>query len=514
MSDFARNNRRVVKNTVFLYVRMMFTMVIGFFSTRLVLQFLGAENYGLANVVGSAVLMFGFIMATMQTATLRFYTFELGRGDIRALKEVVGTSLLIFVLLALLAGLLLETVGLWVLETKIIIPTGREAAAFWFFQFMALAFCLNILTVPFSALTIAHEDMGLFAVISIGEAVLRLAMLFLLKLGLCDSLALYGGILAAVSVARLMAFAVMCVRRYPEGSLVLLWRRVLFFRILSFSGWNLWGAIAGILAGSWVNILLNNYCGAVVNAGKAIATQINTMTSQFANNFLMSVNPQIVKYHAQDELVQRDKLVARASKIGFSLYLLVAVPAIAEMDSLLHLWLGDFPPFTPLFARLALVQLGIDIISYPLMTLAQATGRIAVYQSVIGGLLCLNFPLSWAALHFGGPPQSVFWVAIAISLLACVLRLVILRRIAGFPVWSFAGQVIARLALVAALIGLIVRAVPLPFAPGLLRVLVTTGICLPVSAGCIYFVGMDSVERRRFVEYVRSRLTARKTVTP
>ena len=514
MDDVASNNRRVAKNTVLLYVRMLVVMAIGFFSTRLALQFLGAENYGLANVVGSAVMMFGFITATMQIATLRFYNYELGRADLPALKEVVNTSQLIFLLLAVLAVLLLETVGLWVLEKKIVVPIGREAAALRYYHLISFAFCLNILTLPYSSLVLAHEDMGTYAFISSADAILRFGMLFLLKAGWGDALVLYGALLAALAAIGLTAYVAVCLRKYAEAPFALVWRPRLFVQMLTFSGWNLWGAVANILFGSWVNILLNNYYGAVVNAGKAIATQINTMAGQFANNFLVSANPQIVKYHAQDDVAHRNALVFRASKIGFSLFLLVAVPAIAEMESLLRLWLGEFPPCTVVFAQLALVQLGVDVVSYPLMYLAQATGRIALYQTVVGGTLGLNLPMSWLALRSGAPPESVFWVAIAVSLLACALRLWVLRRIAAFPVGGFARQVLVRLGALVALVVLAIRAIPVPLAPGLLRGLVVAGICLPVSVGCLYFIGMDATEKRALAAYVRSRWNPAKAVAP
>ncbi|MGD9612719.1 MAG: lipopolysaccharide biosynthesis protein [Kiritimatiellia bacterium] len=513
-SDYAMNNRRVAKNTAYLYVRMILIVAVGFFSTRLALQLLGAENYGLANVVGSAVTMFGFVMATMQIAALRFYNYELGRGDAEALRAVVSTTQVIFLLLAVLIALTLETVGLWVLKTKIVIPPGREAAAFWFYQLMSASFCFNILVVPFSSLVVAHEDMGIYAAISGGEAVLRFGMLFLLLLGCCDSLVLYGGILAALSALVFGSYVAVCLWKYAEAPFAPLWRRSLFLQILTFSGWNLWGAVANVLFSSWVNILVNNYCGVVVSAGKALATQINAMAGQFANNFLVSVNPQIIKYHAQGDVAHRDELVVRASKIGFFLYLLVALPVLLEMDFLLQLWLGDYPPHTAVFARLALVQLGIDVVSFPLMTLAQATGRIALYQTVIGGVLSLNFPFSWLALRSGAPPESVFWVAIAVSLLACVLRLAILRKIAGFPVWAFVRRVVARLALLVALLALAFGFLPRLGSPGLLRLAAVGGICLLVSALCIYFVGMEVGERRSFAGYVRARLAGAKAGTP
>jgi len=510
-NEYAANNRRVVKNTVFLYARMMFTMALGFFSTRVALQFLGADNYGMANVVGSAVLMFGFIMSSMQIAVLRFYNYELGRGDAKTLKDIVNTSQLIFLLLALLVALLIETVGLWVLETKIVVPAARATAAFWFYQLMSISFCFNILVVPFSSLVIAHEDMELYAAISIAEALSRFGLLFLLMFDLCDSLVLYGGILAAISILHFVSYAAVALWKYPEAPFALVWRRRLFFRILSFSGWNLWGAVANVLFKSWVNILVNNYCGAVVNAGKAIATQINTITEQFTNNFLVSVNPQIVKYHAQNDISHRNQLVVRASKIGFFLFLLVAVPAIMEMDYLLQLWLNEYPPYTLVFARLALVQLGIDVISYPLMTLAQATGRIALYQTVIGGTLTLNFPFSWASLKFGAPPESVFWVAIGVSLLAGALRLLILRVIAGFSAWYFVRHVVVRLGTATALLAFGLGAMPVPLPPGWVRLAIVGGICLPASALCIYFIGMNGEERLSFRVYIRRRLDRHRT---
>jgi len=458
-ADISANNRRIAKNTLMLYARMAFTMCIGIFTTRVLLGALGVTDYGLVNVIGGIVTMFAFLSGMMSTSCSRFFNFELGRRDFVRLKQTFNLMQLIYAGLVVLLFILSETVGVWFLENRLAIPPERVSAAFWFFQFSVATFLLGTFAIPYSSLIISHENMRAFAWISIFEASARLGIVYLLSLSKFDRLSFYGALLTIVGVLHFLLNYLVCRKNYPEAKTGFFWDKKRFVELVAFGGWNLWGACAGLFTGVFVNVLLNNYFGAAVNAARAVAGQISGAITGFMQNFLTATNPQIVKYFAAGEISQSHLLTMRASRMGFFLLLFVALPAWLLMPFVLELWLKTVPAHTLAFVRLILVQLLTDSFSYPLMTLAQASGRVALYQAVVGGTLWLTLPCAWIALRFFKlPPESVAVVSIGISLVCLWLRLILVRRCAGLSIRAFAKNTIVP-ALVAACVAAVVPAI-------------------------------------------------------
>lgn len=509
----AENNRRIAKNTLVLYVRMAFTMCIGVFSTRVLLGALGVEDYGLVNVLSGIVSMFGFLSGTMSTACSRFFNFELGRGDFVRLKQTFNLTQLIYVALVLVLLILSETVGLWFFENKIVIPPERADAAFWFFQFSVFTFLLSTLSIPYSSLLVSHENMKAFAWIAIFESSARLGIIYLLSLSSFDKLAFYGALMALVGVMHFSLNFLVCRRNYAESRTGFFWEKKRFVELVAFGGWNLWGAMSGLFTNVFVNVLLNNYFGSAVNAARAVAQQVSGAITSFTQNFLTATNPQIIKYYAAGEIDQSHRLTMRASRMGFFLLFFIALPAWLLMPFVLELWLGTVPAHTLWFTRLILIQVLIDAFSYPLMTQAQASGKVALYQSVVGGTLWLTLPLAWIALRFfAAPPEAVACVSVGISCVCLWLRLILIRRCAKLSIRAFVKNTLVPACLAAGVAAIVPAfiatfVVPEPSRTQFFAVGFASVFC---TVPAIAFFGFTREERTAILALIRSRIEKRR----
>ena len=438
MSSTKHDSIRIVKNTLILYVRMIFLCAMLFVSTRILLKNLGINDYGLVNVISGIVTMFSFLSGMMQTSCSRFFNVSLGKGDFTELSQIFNLSQNIYIALMLIILILTETVGLWFLKTKVVISPERYHAAFWFFQFSLFVFLFKTLSIPYSALIISHENMIAYSWITISEAVLHLIFIYLLMYVCFDRLIAYGAMLFVASVIIFLVNFIICRKLYPESKARFYYNKKRYIEFISFSCWNIFGAAAGLFTNVFINVLLNNYFGLVVNAARGIAVQVSAAITSFTQNFMTATNPKIIQYYSSGEQEQCHLLVMRASKIAFLLLFFFSLPAWILMPFLLKLWLDIVPEHTLWFSRLILIQLLIDSFSYPLMTLAMASGKIAVYQSVVGGLLWCNLPAAWIILHFfRAIPESVAIIAIVISCVCLMVRLLILKKTALFPVFLF-----------------------------------------------------------------------------
>lgn len=505
----SENNKRIAKNTLMLYVKMAFTTFVGIFATRVLLQALGAEDYGLTTVIGGVVTMFAFLSNTMSTSCSRFFNFELGQKNTERLKQTFNLTQLIYFGLVVILLLLSETIGLWFLENKVVIPPERVNAAFWFFQFSIVTFLLSTLSIPYSALIISHENIKTFAWITIFESVARLGIIYLLSLSSFDKLAFYGALLMIIGVIHFSLNYLVCRLKYPEARFAFFWDKSRFVELIAFGGWNLWGAISGLFTNVFINVLLNNYFGSAVNAARGVAQQVSGSITAFTTNFMTATNPQIIKYYAAGDIAQSHLLTMRASRAGFFLLFFFALPAWLLMPFVLQLWLESVPAHTLWFTRLILIQVLIDAFSFPLMTQAQASGKIALYQSVVGGTLWLTLPLAWGVLKFfDAPPESVACAAIAISCVCLGLRLILVRRCSRLSIRSFVAKTILP-AVLASCVAAVVPAwiafsvVPEPSWTQLFGVGTASVIC---TVPAILFLGLTRDERATFTHIIRSRL--------
>ena len=421
------SNKRIAKNTILLYVRMFFVMCIQLYTSRIVLQALGVEDYGIYNVVGGIVTMFAFLNAAMNSSTQRYITFYLGKGDKSELQEVFSNCMFVHAMLAVVIIVLSETVGLWFLYNKMVIPAERMDAAFWVFQMSIITTVVLIFSTPYNATIIAYEKMSAFAYISIFEVILKLLTAFILIFSKWDNLVLYAVLTVIAQLIVRFIYVHYCNRHFSITKIVYRFNKQLFRSMTSFIGWNVWGGLSNVLYSQGLNILLNMFFGPVINAARGIAVQVQGVVQQFAFNLQTAINPQITKSYAIGELKSMRDLVYRCSRYTFFLLLIISLPIFLETSLLLNLWLTTVPEWTVSFTRIMLCIIMVDSVAAPLMTSSAATGNVKLYQTVIGGTMLLIVPVSYLLLKLGYNPSVVFFVHLAFCLITFVLRLIIVR---------------------------------------------------------------------------------------
>ena len=440
MSEMS-TGKRIARNTLMLYFRQILIMLVSLYTVRVVLDVLGAEDFGIYNVVAGIVTMFTFLSGAMATACQRYFSFELGRKDYEQLKKTFSVSLISYIVVAVVLLLFAESVGLWFVYNKLDIPSDRVHAARLIYHASVVSLFFTIITTPYMASIIAHEDMSVYAYLSIIEAFLKLLVPLLLPLFVFDKLVLYGYFLAGVVAISTFLYRTVSRRRYVECRSGWYWDKKLFKELMSYTGWNMFGSSVQVFKFQAVNIVLNQFFNPVVVASRSIANQVNHAVKSFAQNFSTAVRPQIIKSYAAGKLVEMNLLVFRSCKATFYLMFVFVLPLCLEMDFVLSLWLKTPPQYVVIFTQLVLIDALIESVSFPLMTVAQATGKIKLYQSAIGGVLLLNLPISFLALSFGFSPVSVFVIAIFLSVLSSMLRFVILRTLVDFPIKTFLVKV-------------------------------------------------------------------------
>jgi O-antigen/teichoic acid export membrane protein len=491
------NTTRIAKNTLMLYFRQILIMLMSLYTVRVVLETLGAEDYGIYNVVAGVVTMFGFLSNSMATASQRYFSFEIGRGNFEQLKKDFSLSFEIYVLIVIIVVFFAETAGLWFISNKLMIPLDRKNAAQWIYQFSIVSFVFSILTSPYMAAIISHENMNIYAYISIFEVVLKLGSVFLLQLIRWDHLKLYGLLHCSVVALIAVIYWIICYFKYPECKVGVYWNQKLFKEITSYTGWNLFGSLIGIFKIQLVNILLNQFFNPIIVTARGIASNVNSAVVTFSSNFSTALRPQIIKNYATDNKKEMLKIMFYGSKGTYFLMYLFTLPLVLETYTVLSLWLKSPPEYTVLFTKLALIDALIDSVSYPLISAAQATGKIKLYQSVVGGILLLNLPISWFFLLMGAPVYSVMIIAICLTFTACIVRLLILKRLIGFSLVHFFREVLFPVAIVSLLSAIVPFIVYTILETGLVRLLIITGISTLSICGCVYMLGLSGQDREK-----------------
>ncbi len=502
------NNTRIAKNTIFLYFRMILLMVVSLYTSRVVLSTLGIDDYGVYNVVGGFVALFAFLNGAMGGCTQRFITIALGKGNQDELKKVFSTCLITHGLIALIVLLLAETIGLWFVMNKLVIPPDRFSAAMVVYQCSIVSTIVMIMSFPYNADIIAHEKMSAFAYISIYEAFAHLGIVFVLKFIDVDKLALYGILLLLVKVSVIIVYRLYCKRHFNESRFKWIFDMSLFKEMLSFTGWNLFGSCAGTLMGQGVNVLLNIFFGPAVNAARGVAVQVQSAVNMFATNFQTAINPQIMKTYAAGDLQSMHSLLFRSAKFTFMLLLCIMLPLMLEIDYVLDIWLEDVPDYAGIFVCLMLCISMVDAVSNPFMTSSAATGNVRIYQSVVGSILLAIVPVAYIVLKLGGNPYSVFIVHLVIALVAFTARIIIVRKLIDLSVREYFAKVLKPCALVGmpsiALSLLAKMLLPDSFLYACVVVLISVSIVVVASLT----IGLTSNERR----FVLSKIPVIKTL--
>ena len=443
MTEQAENTKRIAKNTLMLYVRMLFGMLVSLYTSRVVLQALGVEDYGIYNVVGGVVAMFSLLSGSLSAAVSRFLTFELGRNDLVRLRKVFSSALCVHALLALFVLVLSETLGLWFLNYQMNIPADRMIAANWVFQFSLFSFLLGLFSVPYNASIISHERMGIFAFVGIGDTLLQLGIvLFIAFGGICsDKLIVYASLLVVKGMLFQLFYFYYCRKSFKECRFRLSLDKPLLKEMTGFAGWNFIGASSAILRDQGGNILLNLFYGPALNAARGVANQVSNAIGLFVGNFMIALNPQITKSYAAAEYGYMFSLIFRGARFSYYLLLWLALPVLLNTQYILSIWLNVVPEHATLFVQLVLVFSMCEAISNPLITVMLATGKIRNYQIIVGGLQMMNFPLSYIFLKMGFLPEIIVMVAISLSLICLGARLILLRDMIQLPVARFLRHV-------------------------------------------------------------------------
>lgn len=444
-------NKRIAKNTLLLYVRMLLTMAIGLYTSRVVLAELGISDYGLYSVVGGIVTMFTFINGSLNAGIQRFLTFELGRGDVAQLKKIFSTAIVIYTFLALIILFLAETIGLWFLLNKMNFEAGRLNAAIWVYQFSIIACMVSIIQVPFMAALVAHEKFNIYAYMSIYDAVMKLAIVFLLTFAPFDKLIFYAFLILLVSTSSAVIYNWYCRKHFDECRFFWSFDKSVFKKMFSFSAWDVVGSLAVLGQMQGVNIIINLFCGTIVNAAYGIATTVNNIINTFAANIITAASPQIVKSYAQKHLDEMFSLVINTAKMSSYLLLVIGIPVFVEIEFLLKIWLGEYPSYAPLFLRIILVQSWVKTLGEPTIRALHAIGNIKLLNIVVGVILLLILPISYFLMRFGYPPEIALGANIILWTVAIPIRLMLLRRYCGFPVMAYIKEVVV-LGLVIAII--------------------------------------------------------------
>ena len=439
----AYNNKRIAKNTIFLYFRLAIVMIVNLYATRVVLDVLGVSDYGVYNVVCGFVAMFSFLNTSMANGVQRFYNFELGKGGKCTITRVYNAALIIQILLAIIILVLTETIGLWYLNTKMVISPDRIDAANWIFQFSVISLVFVIIQIPYSAAILAYEKMNYYAIVSVVDALMKLAIVFVLPYLKGDSLIIYGFLIMLISIFNFFLYWIYCRRNFRHLLFEKIFDKELFKSMMNFSGWNLFGSFAYILKGQGVNVLINAFFGTVVNAANGIATQVSSAIQTFSTNLVVAFKPQLTQSYAAGDHNRTEQLMLSMSKISFALMALIAIPIITEIDFILHIWLkSDIPQHTSTFTILTIISIMVGILNAPVTQVIHATGKMKKYQIATSVVICSILPISWVFLKLGYGATSVFIITILIMAINQIVCLWVLHSTFRFNVQRYIRDVL------------------------------------------------------------------------
>ena len=485
-----------------MYVRMFVSLCVNLYTSRVILAALGFTDFGLYNAVGGIIAMFGFISGAMNNTISRFLTFGLGEGDMEKVTRIFSMSVFVQIILAIGIALLGETVGLWFLNHKMTIPDDRLIASNWVFQFSVITTVLMLVNVPYGSLVISHEKMSVFAYISIFEVLMKLAVALVIGKVNTDKLIFYAFALVGVRLIINLCYHLWCRIRCPESRLKLFWDSALFRKMFDFAGWSTLGNFFYLVYTQGINLMLNIFCGPVVNAARGIAVQVDGVVKQFASNVQTAINPQIIKSYAQNDKGRMYFLIGASSRYCFYLLFLLAVPIMVQAPYLLKLWLGEFPDHTVSFLRLTLVNILLDAFINPMFTANLATGKVKIYHVVNSVLSSIFIPITYLSLKWSSIPESVFMCIIIMNVIGIGLRLIILNRQTGIRISSYLKDVFLRLLPVVILTVVVILPVKDLLHDGFAGLAECVMITSTIICMSVFFIGITPKERRTLIDYI------------
>ena len=424
MSD----NSRIAKNTIFMYGRMAITMLVGLYTSRVVLRVLGVEDYGLYNVIGGIIALFTVLNNALINTTSRFITVSLAKEKALGTRQTFNMAFLMHCAVALFLIVIGETIGLWYLHHKLVIPVGREFAAEWLYQFTIIAAVLSTVNVPYNACIVAHEKINVFAILQVIDSVLKLGIVFVIQVAPYDKLIFYAVLMLLVTVFNFMFNYVYCHKKFEEVKFLFFWSRERFKEILKFIGWALVGNFSNMFYTQGINLMLNAFCGPAVNAARGIAVQVQGVVAQMANNVQTAINPQIIKTYSINDLDRMHMLICASSRFCYYLLLLFSLPIMLEANYILHLWLGVVPAHTVNFIRLTLMTVLLDAFINPMFTANLASGKLNIYYIPVSVVSVTFMFLTYFAIKYTLVPESTFLCYLAMVALGLVVRILVMRK--------------------------------------------------------------------------------------
>lgn len=493
------SNKRIAKNTAFLYVRMLLIMVIQFFTVRITLKYLGVENYGIYNVVGGVTNVFTFLTHTMSAASQRFLAYDLGIGDISKLKKAFDTFVSLFCLCGLIGVILLGTIGAWFIKTQLIIPDHRMGAALFAFYFTLIALFVSIFVIPYNSLIIAHEDMKTFAYVSVLDAVLKLLVVYCLVVFSCDRLKLYAVLTLISYMIPSVIYVLYCYRNYEEVT----WKRdvewLLAKKIVPFMSWNLIGGVSWMLCTQGLSILINMFFGPVANAAKAIADKVNSAINGFSNNFMMAVQPQVVKTYAVKDYTAMHNIIFLASNMSFYLMMILTIPISVNADGILSIWLEKHDHLTTVMLRVVLLYSLVSSLEVPINQAIRATGQIRNYQIYVGIVTLMVIPVAYIFFKFGHPAYYGYIALIIVYGSAYFMRLYYLKKQIHIPYRLYFNKVLKRCIATLVLLFLLMKTLNIVGAFNTIHPIIMWVICFALTGIVIYTLGLNSGEKQLIV---------------
>ena len=499
------SNRRIARNSIFLTIRMFIVLVITLFTTRVLLKTLGVVDYGVYNVVCGFVSMFAFLNTSMTNGIQRYYNFSLGNESEYSSTDVFVTALRIQFLLAVIIIVLTETVGLWYMHTKMVIPPDRFIAAQWIFQFSICSFLFVIMQAPFSAAIMAHECMDYFAIVSVIDAILKLLIVLSLKFFMLDHLIVYGALLLVISIINFFLYFSYSKKRFSEICFHNSFKKTLFSSMLSFSGWNIFGSFSGMMKEQGINLVLNLFGGPVVNAARGVASQVNGALHGVVSNLTVAIRPQVIQSYASSNVNRTMRLTYSISKISCCVLYFVSWPVIIEINYILNLWLeGVVPQHTSAFVVLVLLISFINTLNSAVSGVIHASGKMMVYQVVSSSISVLCVPAAFFSLKYGSQPEVAFvWILIFAGL-SHTVSLFILKTIVQYSIKEYVKKVLVPFLLLVVLTFLFPILPHLILPEGFVRLLVVIMTTVITIIPVIYFVSLDKEEKQMINSFLQS----------
>ncbi|SDL70941.1 MATE family efflux transporter [Segatella bryantii] len=502
----SQNYKRIAKNTLLLYTRFTLTLFISLYTSRIILQALGFNDFGLYNVVGGFISLLAFLNSYITQGTTRFLTFALGQEDIDRLKTVFSAAFAIHLALALLILLAGETIGIWYVENKLNIQSGRENAAMFVYQLSLITAVLSILQTPFRASITSHEDMGIYAYISIFDVVMKLVIVYLLMVIYTDKLKMFALFTFIVSLMTSCFYVLYCLRKYSECQFRLKPDLKLYYEMFNYIGWNAIGTIAFTLNGQGITVLLNMFFGTVVNAARGVAGSLSNIVSQFVFNFQTAMRPQIVKQYAQGNIKEMEKLIVYGAKYSSYMCMLFGIPIFIESDTILRIWLGNIPPYASTFVKLSIIQIMIQAIDFPVGYGINAVGKMKLPNITSSLIYLLILPISYIAMKLGANPTVAYLISIICYPGAFLFDIWILHKYIGFNIAHYITHVPLKTTLFVVTASIIPMMIHNYMTAGFWRLSTVTMISLLISCPLIFYKGLDSTTRTLVLNKIKSKI--------